>query len=76
VVPDPHKNCGPYSPVDINHLRPLTVRIEGDKTRMKMLAAATELHHDTMGMVALDFDGNVAGGTTTNGATFKIPGFV
>jgi len=37
---------------------------------------ATTVSHDTVGFVALDVHGNVASGTTTNGATFKIPGFV
>mmetsp|Transcript_1783 Transcript_1783/g.2326 ORF Transcript_1783/g.2326 Transcript_1783/m.2326 type:complete len:164 (-) Transcript_1783:210-701(-) len=32
--------------------------------------------HDTIGMVAIDKDGNIACGTTTNGAAYKIPGRV
>jgi isoaspartyl peptidase/L-asparaginase-like protein (Ntn-hydrolase superfamily) len=31
-------------------------------------------NHDTIGMIAIDADGNVASGTSTNGATFKISG--
>ncbi|CAH0629054.1 unnamed protein product [Chrysodeixis includens] len=31
-------------------------------------------NHDTIGMVATDSDGNLAAGTSTNGAKFKIPG--
>jgi len=38
-------------------------------------AAAADEPSDTVGIVALDIHGNIAGGTTTNGATFKIPGF-
>ncbi len=30
--------------------------------------------HDTVGMVVLAADGNLASGTSTNGATHKIPG--
>lgn len=32
--------------------------------------------HDTIGMVAIDENGSIACGTTTNGASFKIPGRV
>ena len=32
--------------------------------------------HDTIGMVALDENGNIACGTSTNGAAYKIPGRV
>jgi len=74
VVPDPHTSCGPYSPVGSNHLQLLTA--EEDEQRVMRPADATDVHHDTMGIIALDVDGNVASGTTTNGATFKIPGFV
>ena len=43
-----------------------------------MLANAKHLRygHDTIGMVALDKNGSIACGTTTNGATYKIPGRV
>ena len=33
-------------------------------------------NHDTIGMIVIDSRGNVAGGTSTNGATHKIPGSV
>lgn len=33
-------------------------------------------NHDTIGMLAIDRDGNIAAGTSTNGAKFKIPGRV
>ena len=32
--------------------------------------------HDTIGMLALDSNGNIACGTTTNGCSYKIPGRV
>lgn len=35
-----------------------------------------ERNHDTIGMLALDSKGNLAAGTSTNGAKFKIPGRV
>ena len=31
-------------------------------------------NHDTIGMIVIDEAGNVAGGTTTNGANHKVPG--
>jgi len=31
-------------------------------------------NHDTIGIVAIDHNGNIAAGTSTNGAKFKIPG--
>lgn len=31
-------------------------------------------NHDTIGMVAIDSYGDMAAGTSTNGAKFKIPG--
>ena len=31
---------------------------------------------DTIGMVAIDFEGRIAAGASTNGKTFKIPGRV
>lgn len=32
--------------------------------------------HDTIGMIAIDENGSIACGTTTNGASYKIPGRV
>lgn len=32
--------------------------------------------HDTIGMVAIDKNGSIACGTSTNGAAYKIPGRV
>jgi len=31
-------------------------------------------NHDTIGIIAIDHAGNIAAGTSTNGAKFKIPG--
>ena len=32
-------------------------------------------NHDTIGMVAIDGNSDVAAGTSTNGAKYKIPGY-
>ncbi|KAG8453801.1 hypothetical protein GDO86_000433 [Hymenochirus boettgeri] len=66
VVPDASKSCGPYKPV------------KGFKEWKNLHTEnKVNLHsHDTIGMIAVDEAGNVATGTSTNGATHKIPGRV
>jgi hypothetical protein len=32
-------------------------------------------NHDTIGIVAIDAKGNIASGASTNGLTYKIPGY-
>ena len=71
MVPDPQTSCGPYRPSASSHFQPVTAADDE-----LMGHHATTVSHDTVGFVALDVHGNVASGTTTNGATFKIPGFV
>ncbi|KAL6722943.1 hypothetical protein Aduo_018007 [Ancylostoma duodenale] len=66
VYPDPTRSCGPYRPTSFSHRYYNRPRRE----------AIDRFHHDTLGMVVLDSDGNVAAGTSTNGAKFKIPGRV
>ncbi|XP_029021179.1 N(4)-(beta-N-acetylglucosaminyl)-L-asparaginase [Betta splendens] len=61
VFPDPSKSCGPYKP---------RVTLEQRRRQDNMLS------HDTIGMIAIDQDGHVAAGTSTNGLTHKIPGRV
>uniref|UniRef100_A0A668A077 N(4)-(Beta-N-acetylglucosaminyl)-L-asparaginase n=1 Tax=Myripristis murdjan TaxID=586833 RepID=A0A668A077_9TELE len=63
VFPDPSKYCGPY--------KPRATRKPGRRARR------TNIHsHDTIGMIAIDEDGHVAAGTSTNGARHKVPGRV
>ncbi|XP_012811103.2 N(4)-(beta-N-acetylglucosaminyl)-L-asparaginase isoform X2 [Xenopus tropicalis] len=66
VVPDASKSCGPYHP------------FKGVKNeKQSPLQQKINVHnHDTIGMIAIDKAGNVAVGTSTNGATHKIPGRV
>ncbi|GAU98464.1 hypothetical protein RvY_09606 [Ramazzottius varieornatus] len=70
VVPDPKTSCGPYS-------RPKTFE-HSDKTSLpeRRDLEISRYNHDTIGMIAIDGEGNVAAGTSTNGATHKIPGRV
>lgn len=65
VIPSPEATCGPYEKA---------ASIE-DKTSIEP-SVVDASNHDTIGMVAIDWDGNVAAGTSTNGLTYKIPGRV
>ncbi|KAM3612006.1 uncharacterized protein V6R79_000865 [Siganus canaliculatus] len=63
VSPDPSSSCGPYKPKAVQ--------------KLNMRAHHANIHsHDTIGMIALDADGHVAAGTSTNGLTHKVPGRV
>lgn len=33
-------------------------------------------NHDTIGMIVIDKDNNLAAGTSTNGLRYKIPGYI
>ncbi|KAJ8878987.1 hypothetical protein PR048_019593 [Dryococelus australis] len=68
VTPDPTKQCGPYAPnatevalKKLNSPNIITPRVDA-------------WNHDTIGMVAIDMEGKIAAGTSTNGASHKIPG--
>lgn len=64
VSPDPSKTCGPYKKnilTDAND---------------KSYSHSTSENHDTIGVVAVDVNGKIAAGTSTNGAKYKIPGRV
>ncbi|XP_011501284.1 PREDICTED: N(4)-(Beta-N-acetylglucosaminyl)-L-asparaginase-like [Ceratosolen solmsi marchali] len=63
VTPNPTTNCGPYQP----------------KRKTKYpdkFMHSNEDNHDTIGMLAIDAKGQIAAGTSTNGARNKIPGRV
>ncbi|XP_030001976.1 N(4)-(beta-N-acetylglucosaminyl)-L-asparaginase-like [Sphaeramia orbicularis] len=63
VFPDPSQYCGPYKP---------RATLQPNKMRRH----ANTHSHDTIGMLAIDQDGHVAAGTSTNGLTHKVPGRV
>lgn len=69
VIPDPTKNCGPYTP--IAGVDQLDIHSEDRYNK-----DVNEHNHDTIGMIAVDINGDVAAGTSTNGAGHKIPGRV
>ncbi|EFO22560.1 hypothetical protein LOAG_05927 [Loa loa] len=62
VLPDPNKFCGPYKPAN-------------DEDRfMFSHSQGSRRNHDTIGMVVIDYEGNIAVGTSSNGANHKVPG--
>lgn len=67
VLPSPEANCGPYLPVSEDFLK-------SSPNDINSLFSSN--NHDTIGMVAIDYFGNIAAGTSTNGANHKIPGRV
>ncbi|XP_070552391.1 N(4)-(beta-N-acetylglucosaminyl)-L-asparaginase-like [Ptychodera flava] len=62
VTPDPSSSCGPYSPAEPSS-REILHELDIDD-------------HDTIGIVVIDEDSNVACGTSTNGLSYKIAGRV
>ncbi|XP_052796642.1 N(4)-(Beta-N-acetylglucosaminyl)-L-asparaginase-like [Mya arenaria] len=67
VVPDPNKFCGPYHPVNSRTAR---------STANENPFTIGENNHDTIGIIAIDSNGRVASGASTNGLTYKVPGRV
>ncbi|KAI3918747.1 hypothetical protein MKX01_042067 [Papaver californicum] len=71
----PVKTCGPY------HLKnlPLNSNLAGTCLGGPRLSGSSHVglhNHDTISMAVIDETGHIAVGTSTNGATFKIPGRV
>ena len=60
VTPDPETSCGPYTPNN-----------PGQHVLDKRQAS-----HDTISQIAIRADGSMAAGTSTNGASHKVPGRV
>ncbi|KAF2226851.1 asparaginase [Elsinoe ampelina] len=68
VSPDPKTACGPYTGLTLNSTSPAYKRaINPD---------STQASHDTISMITIHSSGIMAAGTSTNGATFKVPGRV
>ncbi|KAK2584405.1 hypothetical protein KPH14_006787 [Odynerus spinipes] len=66
VVPNPKTSCGPYQLKDImdNFIN----------EENEAVSYTNEDNHDTIGVIAIDKNGHIAAGTSTNGARHKIPG--
>ncbi|OQV21403.1 N(4)-(Beta-N-acetylglucosaminyl)-L-asparaginase [Hypsibius exemplaris] len=73
VLPDPSQSCGPYSPAAFIKSGTRTIA-QSDNKRHPL--GIQEQNHDTIGMIAIDEQGHIAAGTSTNGASHKIPGRV
>lgn len=68
VTPDPKTACGPYTPVALD---------SSSSEYFDLIAPnSAQASHDTISMMALDANGVMAAGTSTNGASFKVPGRV
>uniref|UniRef100_A0A0R3S1F4 N(4)-(beta-N-acetylglucosaminyl)-L-asparaginase n=1 Tax=Elaeophora elaphi TaxID=1147741 RepID=A0A0R3S1F4_9BILA len=68
VSPDPSKFCGPYKPA--NDKDRFTYSAKSNHWNIKV----NRRSHDTIGMIVIDFEYNIAAGTSTNGANHKVPG--
>lgn len=67
VTPDPTTSCGPYRPVVLDSL---------SDGYPRLLGTESVASHDTISMVAIHASGVMAAGTSTNGASHKVPGRV
>lgn len=89
IVPDPSSQCGPYVPagsslaarageavfVAVDESSDVGWEVEL-KGRRGAYAASAGRSHDTISMIAIHANGTMAAGTSTNGATNKVPGRV
>ena len=66
VYPEPTENCGPYKPIEN--------RFDMKKVK-RFNKNVSQKSHDTIGMIAIDSNGDIAVGTSTNGASHKVPGY-
>lgn len=75
----PMNNCGPYRPSDTSSTVPEN-SCGSDSKPLRLYASSSNCisrnNHDTISMAVIDKAGHIAVGTSTNGATFKIPGRV
>ncbi|CAN8264766.1 unnamed protein product [Cochlearia groenlandica] len=76
----PENECGPYKPnngatIDISGDISIIDSCEMGKIEYRPPLVGPH-NHDTISMVVIDKMGHIAVGTSTNGATFKIPGRV
>ena len=75
VHPNHSSSCGPYKP-NSEEYKAYASQLKKSGKSPRYNKNVDKEHHDTIGMVAIDSDGNIASGTTTNGANHKIPGYV
>ena len=63
VSPDPSSSCGPYSPIN-----------NGTGLTPKTTCDVHQKNHDTISIIAINSEGKIATGVTTNGLNHKIVG--
>uniref|UniRef100_A0A182JUA1 N(4)-(beta-N-acetylglucosaminyl)-L-asparaginase n=1 Tax=Anopheles christyi TaxID=43041 RepID=A0A182JUA1_9DIPT len=73
VIPSPSMSCGPYEPVSANAIQP---DADLDHASDRSAYDFGQYNHDTISMIVINDDGHVVAGTSTNGASYKIPGRV
>ncbi|KAH0870495.1 hypothetical protein HID58_077517 [Brassica napus] len=71
----PANGCGPYKPKD-GGIDVSTESCEMGTIEYRLPPLVGPHNHDTISMAVIDKMGHIAVGTSTNGATFKIPGRV
>ena len=90
VSPDPTTSCGPYSPLAVEAIDGVDETASGETASLRRRAAypdalqrgmftpasASQASHDTISMIAIHASGTMAAGTSTNGASHKVPGRV
>lgn len=79
LVPDAATACGPYVPAERGVDRMFGGVRETDLRKREADGGSSisgGKSHDTISMIAIHADGNMAAGTSTNGATNKVPGRV
>ncbi|KAK7940974.1 uncharacterized protein PG986_013361 [Apiospora aurea] len=83
VSPDPKTACGPYSPAsgasDGEETKKSSLHRDQENGKVDSAGPKNERYqasHDTISMIALDGAGGMAAGTSTNGASHKVPGRV
>ncbi|UNI18032.1 N(4)-(beta-N-acetylglucosaminyl)-L-asparaginase [Purpureocillium takamizusanense] len=74
VRPDPSSSCGPYAPLLSSQHLLESRAADGDETPSS--PSPSWRSHDTLSLIALHPSGQLAAGTTTNGAAHKVPGRV
>ena len=68
VSPDPQTSCGPYTPLSLNS--------SSSSYTSAINPSSAAASHDTISMIAIHSSGTMAAGTSTNGASYKVPGRV
>lgn len=80
VSPDPLSGCGPYTPLPPaeSGSQSGSVAHQHDAQGILMLppSAVNPRSHDTISIIVISSAGDMAAGTSTNGASHKIPGRV